>query len=206
MEKLGLINSWPPNTMRDQHSIATPIGEIRITAESNGEVSLASGELPRSIANGMSIDNSIACILTVHPHHETTDIRFCAELLGSAVEGSPHTGQDLDCLEWESTEWQLTLGTEDQEILASRLPDLCISEDPYPIEYTTSSMVLTLNRVPMRKTTTFQFIVSYKKLPDERECSAWFFADVSHEVANKAVNPSGGSGGIGWIYVCAMVR
>ena len=156
--------------MRDQCSITTPIGEILITAESNGQVSLASGDLPRSIANGMSIDRSIACILTVHPLNETTDIRFGAKLLGSSVEGSPNTGQYLDCLEWDSEKWQLTLGTEDQEMLAHRLPELFISEDPYPIEYTPSSLVLTLNRVPMRKTTTFQFIVSYKRLPDEREC------------------------------------
>jgi len=181
--------------MRDQHSIATPLGEVQITAKSNGEVSLASGDLPHSIENGMSIDKSISCVLTVHPKYPTTDIRFSATLPGAAIEGSPATGQYLDCIEWESEEWHLTLGTEDQEMLDVRLPDLCISQIPYPIEYTDSSIAVNLTRVQMRRTTTFHIIVSYKKLPDDRECSAWYFADVSHETANKAVNPRGGSRG-----------
>jgi hypothetical protein len=181
--------------MRTEHSIATPIGAILITAESNGEISLASGDLPRSIANGMTIDRSIACILTVQPRADATDIRFNANLIGLSVDGSPSTGECLDCLEWETEEWQLSVGTEDQEMLARRLPELCIQVDPYPIEYTTSGLSLVLCQMPLRKATTFQFIVSYKGLPDERKCSAWYFADVSHEVANKAVNPSGGLGG-----------
>ena len=180
--------------MRDQCYIATPLGEVQITAESNGEVSLASGDLPHSIENGMSIDRSISCFLTVHPKCETTDIRFSATLPGSASEGSPATGQYLDCIEWESEEWHLTLGTEDQGMLDAHLPDLCISQDPYPLEYTASSIALNLSRVQMRRTTTFHLIVSYKKLPDDRGCSAWYFADVSHKVAYKAVHPSGGSG------------
>lgn len=191
----GDRNRSPVNTMRAERSIETPIGEILVAAESNAEISLACGDLPRSIANGMTIDRSIACILTVQPREVATDIQFNASLLAASVEGSPSPGECLECVEWETEEWHLTVGTEDREMLVRRFPALCIPDDPSPIECTTSGLCLALDRMPLQNAATFQFIVSYKRLPDERECSAWFFADVPHGAANHAVNPSGGSGG-----------
>lgn len=172
--------------MRDMISIATPLGVVQITAESNGEVLLASVELPHSIGNGMTIDRSIACVLTIKPKYNSTDVFFSGTIVDSKVEGSPATGECLDCLEWKTEEWHLTLGTEDQEMLDSRLPDLSVPKDPYPIEYTPSRMVMQLRGIRMLTTTTFHFITSWKMLPDERGCSAWFFADIPHGVANNA--------------------
>ena len=173
--------------MRDRISITTPLGVVRITAESNGEVFLASGELPHSIGNGMTIDRSIACVLTVKPNSDATDVIFSGTLVDSKIDGSPATGECLDCLEWETEEWHLTLGTEDRAMLDTRLPDLCVPYHPYPIEYTPSRIVMRLKGVRMRDKTTFHFITSWKMLPDERHCSAWFFADIPHELANQSI-------------------
>ncbi len=174
--------------MRDHIYITTPLGIFQITAESNGEVLLASGELPQSLVNGMTIDRSIACVLTVKPECAVTNVVFSGTLANVKIEGAPAPGECLDCLEWKTENWYLTLGTEDQEMLDSRLPDLSIPEDPYPIEYTPSRMELNLKGVRMQNVTTFHIVISYKRLPDDRDCSAWFFADIPHEVANKAVH------------------
>jgi len=174
--------------MRDQLFIPTPIGEVRIDAESNGEVLLASGELPHSLENGMSIDRSVACVLTVKPKCAFTDVHFSGTLVNADVRGFPATGECLDCIEWETDDWHLTLGTEDKAMIDRRLSGLGIPENPYPIAYTPSSMALILEGVRMQNTSTFHIVISFKRLPDDRECSAWFFADIPHAVANKHVD------------------
>lgn len=170
-----------------ESNINTPLGEVKIVAESNSNLFLTTGELPHTISNGMTIDCSIACVLKVMPGNELTNISFSGSLIGSDLIGGAATGECLDCIEWANNEWHLTLGTEDSEVLERRLPNINIILEPYSIEYTASQMKLNLKDLKITEAITFHLIISYKKLPDPRECSAWFFADMDHEVVNKAV-------------------
>ncbi|MBU1564780.1 MAG: hypothetical protein KJ630_04030 [Proteobacteria bacterium] len=134
------------------------------------------------------MDKAIACVLRVCPDGQNNEVLFTAHLENSAIEGSPETGQFLDCQTWEDMIWAVSIGTEDQEMLNERLPELGIVEDPYPVQYSPSHIRISLKGIQMNKPTTFHFIVAVKRLPDDRDCSTWFAADVPHELANKAVN------------------
>lgn len=174
--------------MRDTCSISTPLGNIRIFAESNGHIELGLGDLPTLLLNGMKVEKVVACVLRVHSIGQNTDIHFSAHLENAPNEGSPETGECLDCQTWESEKWAMSVGTEDQEALNGRLPELGISEMPYPIDYAPFDIKLRLNGLKLKKPTTFHFIIAYKRLLDDRECSTWFAVDVPHEVAYKVVN------------------
>lgn len=169
-------------------TIPTPLGEVVIEAAANGEVMLAKGELPHTISNGMTIDGSTACVLTVQPVNPLTDVVFAASLTNPEIQGYPGGGECLDCLQFENEDWHLTFGTEDQEVLDARLPRFGMRKHSYPVAYSNSQMTLRLDSVKMKTKTTFHIIVSYKRLPDERECSAWYFADTPHERALQAAS------------------
>lgn len=175
--------------MHKQMLVATPLGDVMIEATANGVVLLAKGELPRSIYNGMTIDGSTACVLTVQPNARSTGVLFSASLKNPEIRGYPSCGEHLDCIEFTNDDWHLTFGTEDQEMLDTRLPGLNIKQHPYPVDYSPLKMTLQLDTLAMKGESTFHMIISYKALPDEREDSAWFFADTPHELALEAVKP-----------------
>ncbi len=50
-----------------------------------------------------------------------------------------------------------------------------------------SGIALELNDVKMKGEMTFHMVISYKKLPDDRDGGAWCFADILHDLAIKAV-------------------
>ncbi|MCO6046683.1 hypothetical protein NG895_22535 [Aeoliella sp. ICT_H6.2] len=174
--------------MRKHMLIETPLGGVLVEAESNGGISLHRGNLPHSIANGMTIDRSIACVLQVLPKSDTTDVQLSARLINSQVVGYPAPGECLECIEFETDSWHLTLGTEDLVMLYARLPDLDLASNQLETAYDASGLAINQTTVAMKVACTFHIIVSYKKLPDDRDCTAWYFADTPHEIALKAVN------------------
>ncbi len=168
--------------------IPTPLGNVLISSESDGKVELRLGDLPTILTNGMVVDKAMVCVLRVVPDRVSTRMLFTAALENSAVEGFPETGESLDCQTWEDANWSLSIGTEDQDMLITRLPELGIPREPYPIQYSPSHIRLSLQGIQMDRPTTFHFIVAVKRRPDDRECSTWFAADIQHAMANKAVN------------------
>lgn len=173
--------------MHTKSLIQTPLGTFEVSANSNSDIRLATVDLPSEYPNGMKVDKSVACLLTVEPRSETIDIEFSAILLESLFVGAPASGEHLDCIEWETEHWHVTLGAEDQEVLCSRYPAQEIPEDPYPIDYSNSGLTLYLSFRENQKEMTFHFVITYKRLPDDREISAWHFADVPHDEVVKAV-------------------
>ena len=74
------------------------------------------------------------------------------------------------------------------DALSQRLNCLDFESSAYPILCSQSGLELRLTGLKRGKALSFHFIVAYKSLPDDRECSTWFAVDVPHEVANKAMH------------------
>lgn len=168
--------------------IETPLGLIKFEAVVRGEAEMRIHQLPRTLSNGMTLDRVVACVLVVEPEVDGADLAFSAQLDNECLAGSPESGECLDCVSWESAEWALSIGTEDGEAFSRRLRQKEFESDAYLINYTQSGLELRLKGLVRHKVFSFHFIVAYKKLPDDRECSTWFAVDVAHEVANKEMH------------------
>ncbi|ARU86741.1 hypothetical protein B9K09_01495 [Pseudomonas sp. M30-35] len=155
-------------------------------------------ELPCTLQNDMTLERVVACVLIVEPSIDGADLTFSAQLDNESQTGSPESGEFLDCVSWEASGWALSLGTEDGDALSQRLKCLNIESSPYPISYSRSGLELLLTELERGKALSFHFIVAYKSLPDDRECSTWFAVDVPHEVANKACTRQARDGSVKW--------
>jgi len=173
--------------MKASITIETPLGIIELAGSADTDIEIRQGDLPLELQNGMVVDKAIAVVLSIGIVNSYSDIVFNARLQNDEIKGYPETGEYLDCITWETNEWALSIGTEDQEALEHRLPNLITKEMQIPISYSQSGIGLNLSNVKTEFPVSFHFIIAFKKLPDNRECSTWFAVDVPHEVANKRV-------------------
>ncbi len=173
--------------MKASIKIETPLGRIELAGSADTDIEIRQGDLPLELRNGMVVDKVIAAVLSVGIVNSYSDNVFDARLRNNEIEGHPETGEYLDCITWETNQWTLSIGTEDQEALEHRLPDLIERKRQNPITYLPSGIRLNLSNVKTKFPVSFHFIIAFKKLPDNRECSTWFAVDVPHKVANKRV-------------------
>jgi|SRR5690554_1647149 hypothetical protein len=169
-------------------SVETPLGRIKFEAMVSGNTKIKMLDLPCTLSNGMTLDRVVACVLVVEPDVDGVALTFTAHLDNESLSGSPESGECLDCVSWESSNWALSLGTEDADALSQRLKCFDIESGEYPISYSGSGLELRLAGLDRGEALSFHFIVAYKRLPDSRECSTWFAVDVPHELANKAMH------------------
>lgn len=174
--------------MKAFKTIETPLGIIEIAGTADADIKIQEGDLPLELSNGMVVDKAIAVILSIGGISSSSDIVLSSILKNDKIKGYPETGECLDCVTWESEEWALSIGTEDQDALERRLPGLMDKQKEYPVNYSTSGMELKISSVKTENPVSFHFIIAFKKLPDSRECSTWFAVDVPHEVANKYIH------------------
>ena len=174
--------------MTTDKPITTPLGTVTVRSTGNATMHICTGELPRELVNGMVVDKIISAVVFVDALDAQADLVISCELENGSVIGHPDTGEGLDCQSWDSDDWMLSVGTENRDSIARRLPKLNLQEDPYPFGYTPTAISLHIDRMPVGEPMSFHFILSYKALPDDRECSTWFAVDVPHEVANKSLN------------------
>ncbi len=172
-------------------SVETPLGCINFEAKVSGSTKIKMLDLPCTLSNGMTLDRVVAYVLFVEPGVDSAALTFAAHLDNESLSGSPESGECLDCVTWESSNWALSLGTEDGDALSQRLKILDVETHEYPISYSSSGLELRLAGLERGKALSFHFIVAYKRLPDSRGCSTWFAVDVPHELANKAMHATG---------------
>jgi len=170
--------------MNTSTSINTPLGSVEFTATGSAKLELRSCNLPPNLPNGMEVEKVIAVILDVVPENNIFELVFDGQLKNQAIKGGYDSGESLDCVTWETDEWALSLGTEDHQAINERLPNLQVPEMPNPVTYSSSGLRLSLAELTsVDNPISFHFILAYKQLPDDRECSTWFAVDVQHEVA-----------------------
>lgn len=167
-------------------NIETPLGAVKVSVTSNSSSAITVGEMPKEIENGMFIEYSEAALITVNPNSGALRIKLSCELIDASSKGTSSTGQYLDCIEWFSDKWHVTLGTEDDEILRYRYSEFEFIENS--IEYHDSRIILNLEVLNVQEAMSLHVIVSSKSLPDARDCTAWFFADRPHDLVTQAIS------------------
>jgi len=167
--------------------LETPLGQVRISVKSNCIHTISIGDMPKEMENGMSIEQTQAVLISIEPSSDFVITEIACKLDCSKYKGTASSGQYLDCIEWFGENWHQTLGTEDTEALKLRYPEIELDEVPYPIEYSDDGFTINLNVRKASKTMTLHFLVSSKSLPDERDCTAWFFADRPHKLVQNAI-------------------
>lgn len=177
--------------METKQIIDTPLGTIEITVVTMSMAKIQIGKMPCTMTNGMNIDYTTAALISIEPTVLPIEVEILAKIQGDAYSGSAASGEYLDCMEWESDEWHVTLGTEDSEMLCSRYPSLSGHESQLIIGYLEDGLSININSSILDTRLTFHMLVSSKQKPDERDCTAWFFADVPHDSVRKAID--GGS-------------
>lgn len=114
-------------------NLNTALGSFLFEAMSDhqpGEVSLdlRTFEPRLSLPAGMSVLRCRAVVLRVTSQVDIAGLRWSCESPPSVV-GSPCSGEGLDAQEWEVGSRLVVVGTEDEDVLASRLG--LLRQDPY---------------------------------------------------------------------------
>jgi len=87
--------------------------------------------------------------------------------------------RNLDAWEWEKDNHLLLIGTEDEEILGSRLGTKYLSQSP--VTMGSNGFEIHIEKFPKDKELTLHYVVSSNSLPEKEGCSCWFAVDVAHE-------------------------
>ena len=168
--------------------IQTPLGPLQFRARAGDNADL--GETAQlfvlnpllRLPEGMTVERATAVILEVRPNRRWAPFVFECLWLTSPGEWGPNSGQYLDAWSWENTEHVVTIGTEDLEAVCSRLPQLALSAEEYPIQSFDNGVRITIPVVEAGQKFSLHFVVAYNSLPqpDPFDCSTWFAVDIPH--------------------------
>jgi hypothetical protein len=168
--------------------VQTPIGRIKFDAMANGSLLAGrdaqfslhafSPELPP----GMSVEKAYVILVTLLPASEFREIIVrCHWLDAMQVVGDPESGQNLDAQTWQTNGWIVAIGTEDFEVLETRLPQCGFTERNYPVRYHPHRIEVHTPSMQEDFPVTLHFVVAINPWPEPMESSAWFALDVPHD-------------------------
>ena len=167
-------------------SFETGLGRFDFTASAQpsapGKTVLTLAEYRPDVAlpEGMHVDRCRSVVLKVRSNVPLLTLRFECRYRGDA-EGGSCTGQGLDAQAWENDLHLVTVGTEDHEFLALRMPFLtCLNE--WVGEYSAHSLAIVLNKVDTcGKELSFHFTLAENPSPEPADDSTWFAVDCPHD-------------------------
>ncbi|MBG9993327.1 hypothetical protein [Pseudoalteromonas sp. NZS37] len=163
--------------------LKTIFGELSfgVTAKegdlSNGKI--VSVNLEPMIPEGMEVEDSIVVLLRVNSSTDIKNLNFTCTWNNTIEEGGACTGQFLDAWEWEKDNHLLLIGTEDEEILGSRLGTKYLSQSP--VTMGSKGFEIHIKTFPKDRELTLHYVVSSNGLPEKEDCSCWFAVDVAHK-------------------------
>lgn len=163
--------------------IETVLGRLSISAhcpwsdETQVTLRLDVGDAPGYLPPGMSVLRRRAVILRLTATDEVPVLQWACTLLG-AVTGSPCNGEGLSAQTWEGGSHVVTVGTEDDDYLMSRLTFLKPNDDS--TSYSADRLELTVASIPRSPQMSLHFVVAENPWPEPVEASSWFAVDVPH--------------------------
>ena len=174
-----------------QQTIGTPLGNIQVRTTGAAHVVMDIIKPDIQLPAGMSVDSVVAVLIQISALESLSNVRCECSWDRSPTTGDPETGECLDAQSWDCGGHRVTIGTEDLEALTRRLPNLGITESPYPIVYSDSGLTIVIQTVPRDTEFALHFVIAWRSLPDPAECATWFAVDIPHsklEEANKSVD------------------
>lgn len=187
-------------------SIQTPVGDLQIFIEATcGQTdaeALANcirvAPYDPGMPSGMSVSGCAVALVEITPEEPLRNVKFGARLIpAEQVESGPETGEHLEAQGFRSDRHVLLVGTEDADLLDSRLMrSTKLPVDPYT--YTHDSISIRILEAAAGSTLSLHFAVAWNDLPEPQDCSCWFAVDQNHEALVSAFRrhqlPAMGSG------------
>lgn len=110
---------------------------------------------------------------------ETLDYGVCCE---GGIACGPASGEFLDAQIWTGLNQIVVVGTEDGEMLASRLATLfAAGASPAELQYRANGMSVSLAQVPAGCPVTLHYLVAENGKSDSEQCAAWDAVSLPHE-------------------------
>jgi hypothetical protein len=168
--------------------IKTTFGELFFGVTSkNGDLSnarIVSVNLEPMLPEGMQVIESIAILLRVNSSTEIQNLNFICTWNNTIEEGGSCSGEGLDAWEWWKDNHLLSIGTEDEEWLGSRLGTKYLSQSP--VMMGNNGFEIHIEKYPKDKELSLHYIVSSNHFPEKKDCSCWYSVDVAHKRVLKA--------------------
>jgi hypothetical protein len=170
--------------------IKTPVGLISIEALIN-DVHVPSSwfrkaQIQPSLPKGMSVRACWIVLLEIPFVTMGDTIQFSGRLLATKpVSDGPETGECLEAQTWIGEDCVVTLGTEDDECIRSRLGE-SFAVSPHSFAYSAEGLVVSFKCAKSCERATFHFTVAWNDFPESAECSCWFAAEQPHQIVIQA--------------------
>jgi len=175
--------------------LETPLGLLEFSTSLEGteqiypsEVTYTVFEIEPDIPDGMAVQKLTAVLVKLTPQADRCNVRVGFRWLESlGIAGDPQSGERLDAQAWEGNGYIVTVGTEDYDALASRLSELGMKQENYPVTYRPDGIDVVFPHIPRGVLVSLHFVVAVNKSPERAECSSWYAVDISHRKLLAAV-------------------
>ena len=175
--------------------LETPLGCLEFSTSLEGteqifpfEVTYAVFAIEPDLPEGMEVQNLTAVLVKLMSQVDRANVRVGFRWLESpGIASGPQSGEWLDAQAWEGNGYIITVGTEDCDALASRLPELGLKEENCTITCRADGIEVLFPHIPGGMLVSLHFVVAVNTSPERVECSSWFAVDVLHRKLLAAV-------------------
>jgi len=165
--------------------IRTPIGTLSFSAGAKETMlvcPITICHIEPVLPQGMSVEACRVVLLRCTPYSPLKEFVFSCKWEDVYANSYSNSGEGLDAWAWESNDVLVMIGTEDSELLNSRLglKTDCTVEN-YPVTMTDNGIDIKLEEVAEKNEFSLHFVIAWNTLPEPVELSCWFAVDVPHK-------------------------
>lgn len=145
------------------------------------------------LTGGQVTESRTAVVLRIEPRNALESLRFeCRWVESPGVAGELETGQYLESLAWRRDGRVVSVGTEDEDSLASRLPSCGYLEERWTLVHSTDDgLIVEIPSVPAGQMVSFHYIVAENPFPEPKPEARWYAVDVDHRSVIAALDATG---------------
>jgi len=168
-----------------EHIIETPLGQVAF------EVTTNSGDLSRLkykccefvpvLPSEMSVEKCIVIIMRCSTLAPFRNLSFHCKWKNLQEKGYACSGEGLDAWEWGTDNYTVTVGTEDSDLLKSRMNIKGLNNKNYSVTMSDNKVSINLEEFPENTELTLHYIVAWNPEPEPVSNSCWFAVDQPHE-------------------------
>jgi len=168
-----------------ENIIDTPLGKLSFDVTTNsGDLSrlkYKTCEVIPVLPDEMKVEKCIVIIMSCLTLAPFKNLSFHCKWLVLKEKGYACSGEGLDAWEWDNGNYTVTIGTEDSELLESRISIKGLNNKNYSITMSDNNVSINLEEFPENTELTLHYIVAWNPEPEPVSDSCWFAVDQSHE-------------------------
>jgi len=170
--------------LESETSIETPLGELHFFVNTHAgdfsRLKMKCSEIIPTLPKGMSVEKCFVVIMQCKTTSPFKDISFYCKWNNFNERGYACSGEGLEAWEWDNGEHTVTIGTEDNESLCSRIKINELNNSNYYIEMKDNVTTINLTSFPEETELSLHFIIAWNPQPEPASDSCWFAVDQPH--------------------------